>query len=168
MEYDFDDAGRDGGSALKAGDSAKVYALKPVVRDGGFAIALNTDANGSAATDFELVCLANVEPVPVDWLWQDRLARGHLTLLASDPGMGKSQITIDLAARLSKGAHWPLGPTMKAASTIFLCSEDSIADTIRPRAEAAGANLDNSTFSKARLSRTARRRASISVKTSTF
>src|SRR4029077_6733394 len=143
MGYDFDDAGRDGGSALKAGDAAKVYALKPIVNDGGFAIALNPDANGSAAsTDFELVCLNSVEPVPIDWLWQDRLPRGHLTLFASDPGMGKSQITIDLAARLSKGVHWPLGPTPKTQSTIFLCSEDSVADTIRPRAEAAGADLD--------------------------
>ena len=101
----------------------------------------NGHAGASDARPFELVCLYDVDAIPIDWLWQDRLARGHLTLFASDPGLGKSQITIDLAARLSRGGHWPIGPSVRAASSMFLCSEDSVADTIRPRAEAAGANL---------------------------
>ena len=96
-----------------------------------------THAGASDARPFELVCLYDVDAIPIDWLWQDRLARGHLTLFASDPGLGKSQITIDL----SRGGHWPIGPSVRAASSMFLCSEDSVADTIRPRAEAAGANL---------------------------
>ena len=135
---DWDDAIKLGADPFRSGNTWK---------PGGGGADDNTGANGNGADhaaesgSFELVCLADVDPIAVDWLWQDRLARGHLALFASDPGLGKSQITIDLAARLSLGAHWPLGPTMPVASTIFLCSEDSIADTIRPRAEAAGADL---------------------------
>ena len=91
---------------------------------------------------FELVRLADVEPQSISWLWKDRLPRGHLTLFASNPGMGKSQMTIDWAARLTKGTHWPPGARSDEGAAIFLCSEDGIADTIRPRAEAAGADLD--------------------------
>ena len=43
---------------------------------------------------------------------------------------------------LSKeGVHWPLGPRTPMGASIFICSEDGIADTVRPRCEAAGADL---------------------------
>jgi putative DNA primase/helicase len=90
---------------------------------------------------FKLTCLADVEAAEINWLWPNYLARGKLTLLGGDPDLGKSQLTIDAAARQSKGAHWPFGPHAHIASTIFLCSEDGIADTVKPRAEAAGANV---------------------------
>src|SRR5262249_32549358 len=48
-----------------------------------------------------------IEPHQVDWLWPGRLACGKVTLIAGDPGIGKSQVTIDLAARVSTGAYWP-------------------------------------------------------------
>jgi putative DNA primase/helicase len=47
-----------------------------------------------------------------------------------------------VAAHLSTEKHWPNGARAPLAGTIFICSEDDVADTIRPRAEAAGANLD--------------------------
>ena len=53
--------------------------------------------------------VADVEAKPVDWLWDARIARGKLTLVAGEPGLGKSQIGIDLHARLSAGALWPDG-----------------------------------------------------------
>jgi putative DNA primase/helicase len=91
---------------------------------------------------FDLECLANVEPVPIRWLWPDHLAIGKLTLLGGDPDLGKTLICNDTAARLSTQRHWPNGPKpLKAGSTIFLCSEDATADTVRPRCEAAGADL---------------------------
>jgi hypothetical protein len=90
---------------------------------------------------FTLTCLEDVKAKPIDWVRENHLARGHLTLIGGDPDKGKSQITIDTAARISKGAHWPNGPRAPIGSTIFLCSEDGLADTIKPRAEAAGANV---------------------------
>src|SRR5262245_6609679 len=46
-----------------------------------------------------------------------------------------------MAARQSTGNQWPFGPRASMASSIFICSEDGIADTIRPRAEAADADV---------------------------
>lgn len=48
-------------------------------------------------------CLADVAPRAVRWLWPGRIALGKLTLVCGDPGLGKSFLTLDLAARLSAG-----------------------------------------------------------------
>ena len=51
--------------------------------------------------------LADVPPAEVAWLWPGRIALGKVTLLAGDPGLGKSFVTLDIAARVSRGASWP-------------------------------------------------------------
>jgi putative DNA primase/helicase len=84
---------------------------------------------------------ADMEAQPIDWIWNGRIARGKLTLIAGDPGLGKSQIGIDLHARLSTGAGWPDGEHAPVANGIILSAEDSTGDTLRPRLEAAGADL---------------------------
>jgi hypothetical protein len=89
-----------------------------------------------------IVCLRDVRPEPVKWLWPGRLAAGKLALLVGDPGLGKSWIALDMAARLSASRAWPdeapaaLGP----AGVILLSAEDGLADTIRPRLDALGAD----------------------------
>jgi putative DNA primase/helicase len=55
------------------------------------------------------VRLANITPRYTPWLWPDRIPLGGVTLLVGDPGLGKSLLTLDLAARLSRGASWPDG-----------------------------------------------------------
>lgn len=78
----------------------------------------------------------------VRWLWPRYLPRGKLAVLDGDPGVGKSLVTIDLAARLSRGGALPDGaPSGRPHVTLLLSAEDGT-DTTRPRAEAAGADLD--------------------------
>ena len=85
---------------------------------------------------------SDVRAIPLDWLWPRYLARGKLALLDGDPEMGKSLVTLDLIARLSRGGPMPDGATVSRPGTSILVSvEDSAADTIRPRAEAAGVDL---------------------------
>lgn len=87
--------------------------------------------------------LSLVRPECIRWLWESFLPRGKLALLDGDPGIGKSLITIDLAARLSRGASLPDGSlAARPHVALLLGVEDGTADTIRPRAEAAGADLD--------------------------
>jgi hypothetical protein len=90
-----------------------------------------------------LVRLASVQRERVAWLWERYLARGKLHLLDGDPGLGKSTMTLDLAARLSTGASLPDGSRAnEPAGTVIIGAEDGLADTVRPRLEAAGADLD--------------------------
>ena len=49
----------------------------------------------------------------LDWLCLDRVPIGKLTLLADDPGLGKSFVTLDVAARVSSGDAWPDLPLVK-------------------------------------------------------
>src|SRR2546423_15033846 len=81
-------------------------------------------------------------PADVAWLWRPYVARGKLTLLDGDPGCGKSLLTTDLAARLSRGVSLsgdasPVAPWR----TLLLSIEDNAGDTIWPRLRAAGADL---------------------------
>lgn len=85
---------------------------------------------------------SDIAPCPIDWLWQPFLPRGKLAVLDGDPGSGKSLLTVDLAARLSRGGPLPDGQALaRPHTTILLNAEDDPADTVRPRATAAGADL---------------------------
>jgi hypothetical protein len=90
---------------------------------------------------------SDIQAKPVDWLWKERIARGKLTMLAGDPGLGKSQITANFAATVSTGGAWPDQTTMSGPGTVvFLSAEDEPEDTIVPRLKAAGADLDRVVF----------------------
>jgi len=82
-----------------------------------------------------------VEPQSVDWLWEGRIPRAELTLLVGDAGLGKSALTCDLAARVTRGQ---LGGT--PADVVIASAEDSAAHTIVPRLIAAGARLSKVHF----------------------
>ena len=110
------------------------------------------------------VRLTDVQPTDIRWLWPDRIPLGRITLLVSDPGLGKSLLTLDIAARVSTAAPWPdeVGPPSRGGletadnveassaarlaaptgSVLLLTAEDDFADTVRPRLEALGADCD--------------------------
>jgi hypothetical protein len=85
------------------------------------------------------VPLASVEPETVSWLWPRWIARGKLHVLDGDPGVGKSTLTIAFAAALSLAAPFPDGCIPGAAGvSVLSTAEDGLADTVRPRLDAAG------------------------------
>jgi hypothetical protein len=87
-------------------------------------------------------CLADVEARPVQWLWPGRIARGKLTIIAGNPGLGKSQITASIAAVITTGGRWPVDRQhCDPGHVLFLTAEDDPADTLRPRLDAADADL---------------------------
>jgi AAA domain len=72
-----------------------------------------------------------------------RIFRGKLHLAEGDPDLGKTTAALDLAARVSTGASMPdCTPGIAAAGVVIASAEDGLADTIRPRLEAAGADLE--------------------------
>ena len=90
-----------------------------------------------------LVCLADVPHEHIDWLWLKRIARGKLTLVVGDPGVGKSLLTTDLAARVSVGNSFPDGTPCPVGSVFLISAEDGLADTVKHRLDRAGADTRN-------------------------
>lgn len=88
------------------------------------------------------VLLSDVKAERVEWLWHHRIPLGKLTIMDGDPDVGKSLVTLDMAARLSTGRPFP-GATSGGlkAGTVVMSAEDGLGDTIRPRLEAAKADL---------------------------
>jgi len=89
----------------------------------------------------DLVCMADIQPTKIDWLWPNRIPEGWLSLLVGRPGAGKIFLTCDLAARISKGEPWPDGSKNVEGSVVLITTEDDPNDTIRPRLDALNANV---------------------------
>lgn len=86
---------------------------------------------------------SEVKPEFIEWLWKDRIPRGKLSLFTGNPDVGKSLVSLDVAARLSSGRDFPDGSpnTSGPCDVLMLAAEDDPADTIVPRLIAAGADL---------------------------
>jgi RecA-family ATPase len=82
--------------------------------------------------------LSEVESQQVDWLLPRRIPLGKITILDGDPGMGKSLLSIFIAACLTTGHPMPDGAPGKQGKVILIAPEDAAEDTIKPRVEAAG------------------------------
>jgi 5S rRNA maturation endonuclease (ribonuclease M5) len=87
---------------------------------------------------------SEVEARPIRWLWKYRIPCGKLTIIAGHPDLGKSQVTCYFAARVTRGGPWPdgAGHAVGGGQVVILSAEDDSADTLVPRLEAAGADLE--------------------------
>lgn len=92
----------------------------------------------------DLVCedLTKLAPTSTRWLWEPYLPCQALTLLDGDPGLGKSTLCCDLAARVSSGEPMP-GKTQgqPPGHVVLLSAEDSLTSTLLPRLVRFGAHL---------------------------
>jgi putative DNA primase/helicase len=112
---------------------------------------INMDAgDGSVATksppvepSIIMTRVSDITPEKIEWLWPGIIASGRVTGIVGLPGIGKSQLVLDVAARVSTGRDWPGGASNgKPGQVIILSAEDNPSDTIVPRLIAAGADLD--------------------------
>ena len=88
------------------------------------------------------VCAADIKPEHVEWLVVQSFPLGMLAVIGGQPGLGKSQISINLAAGVTTGKGLPgTGGFNNLGSVIILANEDDAARTIRPRLDAAGADI---------------------------
>lgn len=87
--------------------------------------------------------MSEVESRAIDWLWPGRIAKGKVSMIVGNPGLGKSQVCASIASVVSNGGAWPVDRCQCGrGSVVILSAEDDPEDTIRPRLEAAGAALD--------------------------
>jgi transcriptional regulator with XRE-family HTH domain len=62
-------------------------------------------------------------PVPVEWLIEGFVARGFLTMIAGQPGAGKSMVTQTFAAALVEGAQHIAGFALRPRHTYLPCQD---------------------------------------------
>jgi putative DNA primase/helicase len=92
-----------------------------------------------------LVNMANVEALPVIWLWPPRVPLGCLTLFVGAPGGGKGHVTIDMAARITTGSAWPDGTGCEQGHVVLISAEDDLQRVVKPRLVAAHADCSKVT-----------------------
>ena len=98
----------------------------------------------SEENSLRIIKASDVEIRPIKWLWSGVMALGKLIILSGEPGLGKSQVSLFVASVVSKGGYWPVtNEKIKSGNVLILSAEDGAQDTIIPRLEALGANLDN-------------------------
>jgi archaellum biogenesis ATPase FlaH len=74
---------------------------------------------------------------PIQWLWPGWIPLAKLTVLDGDPGLGKSTLLLDLAARVTKLGKMPDNVEGMSGNVCVMSAEDSAEDTMIPRLEAA-------------------------------
>ncbi len=84
-----------------------------------------------------VVALSQIAPERLRWLSPGRLAAGKITILDGDPGIGKSTLLCEFAARISRGDPLPGGEAALPRPVVIMSAEDDLYDTIRPRIDAA-------------------------------
>lgn len=87
-----------------------------------------------------------VQERAIQWLWQGVFPTHMATSLTGDPGMGKTLVAVDLAARVSIGAEFPVydrpSPTVQGR-VLYVTSEGVLEMILVPRLRVAGADLTN-------------------------
>jgi putative DNA primase/helicase len=131
IERTWERAGREAGAIA----IEKLQNTEPVEFDD-----LGPETDVKPKHGLNVTCFADLEPENIEWTWRSRLARGKISILAGDPGQGKSQISSNLAAAISTGGNWPDGGKASMGSVVILSAEDGAADTTLPRLMAAGAD----------------------------
>ncbi len=84
---------------------------------------------------------------PVEWLWEPWLPRGMVIVLDGEPGVGKSSLMMDLAARITTGLPFPgESAAREPGIAMIIPMEDPIDSIVKPRFEAAGGDLRRVAF----------------------
>jgi Bifunctional DNA primase/polymerase, N-terminal/AAA domain/Primase C terminal 1 (PriCT-1) len=81
----------------------------------------------------EVVCLADVQAEEVEWLWEPYIPLKMITLLSGDPGVGKTFLSLALAAALTRGRAMLTGAEIVPGNVLYLTQENSLSHVLRPR-----------------------------------
>jgi KaiC/GvpD/RAD55 family RecA-like ATPase len=83
---------------------------------------------GRICTGFDLLSLPKTE-----WLWENFIPRGHVTLLFGEQGVAKSALAQNLAKKLSNGGAWPDGAGIKDRSKTLWLDAEGAKSLVRDR-----------------------------------
>lgn len=84
--------------------------------------------------------LDEIEPKKVDWIYENRIAPGFISIFAGRTGLGKSFVTCDIVSKLSIGFAPPYSQLRHEPMRTLFISEDSPEIVIGPRLIELGAD----------------------------
>ena len=103
--------------------------------------------------ELKIIRMSDIQSEPVDWLWEPYIPFGAISLIQGDGEMGKTTLSLAIAAAVTRGEALPLvsdisegyrsvGGIFAPANVIVQNGEDSYGQTIKPRLEKLGADCD--------------------------
>ena len=91
--------------------------------------------------ELKLISMDTVETETVQWLWYPYIPLGKITIVQGDPGEGKTTFALAVIAALTRGEPLPeCEDSREPLNIIYQTAEDGLADTIKPRLVASGAD----------------------------
>jgi putative DNA primase/helicase len=88
------------------------------------------------------VTMDQIEAKPMAWLWPQRLVSSGLNVVTGLMGQTKGLFMVDVAAKITRGSRWEdSSGHAPAGSVLWIGSEDDPATVLRPRLDAAGADV---------------------------
>ena len=94
--------------------------------------------------DVDTISLANVESKAVTYLWEPYIPSGTVTLCFGDGGVGKSFLSLAIAAAVTRG--WPLPGEEQVSrppgNVIVQNAENALPTVVKPRLELLGADCE--------------------------
>lgn len=95
-----------------------------------------------ASDEVGFVTMDKVEAKPMAWLWPGRLMANGLNVVTGLMGQTKGFFMVDVAAKITNGSRWPDGTGhAPRGSVVWVGNEDDPATVLRPRLDAAGADV---------------------------
>ena len=89
-----------------------------------------------------VIRMSEVVGTNVEWLWKPYIPFGKVSILQGNPGEGKTYFAMQLAAACTGRKPLPGMDEIEPFNMIYQTAEDGLGDTIRPRLEEAGADLE--------------------------
>jgi putative DNA primase/helicase len=86
------------------------------------------------------VCADSIKGKAVRWLWPNRIPIGMVSIIAGEPGVGKSFLSMMMAATVSTGSCWPDAPGPDRGGALIITGEEDPDYSIIPRLESNGAD----------------------------
>ena len=89
----------------------------------------------------KIINMADVDVEEVKWAWYPYIPYGKVTIVQGNPGEGKTTFILALVALLTQGLPLPEEESGgEPINVIYQTAEDGLADTIKPRLLASGAD----------------------------
>ena len=90
----------------------------------------------------KIITMRDVIAERVEWLAKPYIPFGKITIIQGDPGIGKSSLSLAIAAAVTRGEELFGNAAAAPAAVLYQTAEDGLADTIKPRLEQLGADCD--------------------------